>query len=214
LSAIVGVFFIDPETKELTKSPAASAAMFVPLWIAFAVTIFKVSVRRQEHPLGRRPAVRAHDLLWFLFGIGAQFAVGIAYSLLPINPDDVSKPAREIFDRANENRVGLLLLGIAVGIGAPIMEELFYRGVVHRGFALLWANKNGAIWRVAPLLISSAIFASIHFQPLQFPALFAIGALCAYGFQKTSRIATAMAVHAGFNLTSVVALSFTILSNK
>jgi uncharacterized protein len=186
--------------------------MFLPLWIAFAATVYKVAIRRKEHPLGRRPFAVPGDLLWFLFGIGAQFGVGILYSLLPIDSEDVNKPAREIFDRANENRVGILLLGLAVGIGAPIMEELFYRGVIHRGFLLLWGDKPGAVWRFAPLIVSSAIFGAIHFQMLQFPALFAVGALCAYGFQKTGRLATAIAVHAGFNLTSVVALSLTILS--
>jgi membrane protease YdiL (CAAX protease family) len=214
LSIPAFLLFMDPKTKELRQSPAATAAMFVPLWIAFAVTVYVVARRRNEHPLGRRPTFHAKDTGWLVAGVAAQFGVGIVYSLLPIDTTELGKPAHEILDRANENSLGVVLLGLAVGIGAPVMEELFYRGVVHRGLVLRFANASGFVKNVVPFLLSSAIFAAIHFQALQFGALFAVGALCAFAFHKTGRIMSAIAVHAGFNLTTVVALSIAIFSKK
>ncbi len=214
LSVPAFFLFVDPKTKELRSSPAATAAMFVPLWIAFAVTIYLVAQRRNENPLGRRPAFHVKDAAWFVGGIVGQVAVGIVYNLLPIDTTEVGRPAHELLDRANENALGVVLLGLAVGIGAPVMEELFYRGVIHRGLVLRFANASGFVKNVVPFLLSSAIFAAIHFQVLQFGALFAVGALCAYAFHKTGRIMSAIAVHAGFNLTTVVALSIAIFSKN
>jgi uncharacterized protein len=214
LSIPTALAFVDPKTRELRQSPAATAAMFVPLWIAFALSIYVVSRRRNEHPLGKKPTFRSPDLFWIVAGVAAQFAIGIVYNLLPIDTEKLGKPAKEMLDRANENTVGLVLLGLAIGIGAPIMEELFYRGVVHRGLELYFESYSPVIKQFAPFVISSAIFAAIHFQLLQFGALFCVGALCAYAFHKTKRIASAIAVHAGFNLTTVFALTYSILSKK
>ena len=210
LSFVVGIFFYDPATKQLRTSPGATAAMFVPLWVAFGFTVVRVARRRGEHPFGERPYVRRVDGLWFLSGIAAQFVVGFVYFYLPIDSEELARPAREIFDRANENPIGVVLLGIAVGIGAPIMEELFYRGVVHRGFVL--ACRPGSHY--LPMILSAAIFGAIHGQLLQFGGLFGVGLLCAYAFSKTQRIASAIAVHAGFNLTTVVALTVAMFSDK
>jgi uncharacterized protein len=212
LSVPVALAFIDPKTKELRQSPAATAAMFLPIWIALAVTVYVVSKRRSEHPLGLRPRFRSVDIGWLFAGVAAQFAIGIVYTLLPIDTSEMSKPAEDIIDRANGNSVGLVLLGLAVGVGAPIMEELFYRGVIHRGLRLYFAEYPRYVNVIAPFVLSSAIFATIHFQLLQFGALFAVGALCAFAFHKTNRIASAIAVHAGFNLTTVIALSAAVLS--
>jgi uncharacterized protein len=212
LSVPVALAFIDPKTKALRQTPAATAAMFLPIWVALGVTVYLVSRRRGEHPFGRRPTFRWVDIGWLFAGVAAQFAIGIVYQLLPIDTSEMSKPAEEIIDRANGNGVGLVLLGLAVGVGAPIMEELFYRGVIHRGLRLFFASYSPFVRMVAPFVLSSAIFAAIHFQALQFAALFAVGAFCAFAFHKTNRIGSAIAVHAGFNLTTVVALSAAVLS--
>jgi uncharacterized protein len=213
LSTIVGLFFYDRETRQLKTTPGATAAMFVPLWVAFGMTAYIVAKRRGEFAFGRRPYVRRSDGLWFLAGIGAQFAIGAVYLLLPIDTEKLGEPAKEIFDRANQNPTGIVLLGLAVGIGAPIMEELFYRGVIFRGFVLAFDRRSERVRRFAPMVLSSIVFAAIHFQVLQFGALFAVGMLCAFAYRKTDRIASAIAVHAGFNLTTVITLTISVFNN-
>ena len=56
------------------------------------------------------------------------------------------------------------------------------------------------------LVASSAVFAASHLQLLQLPGLFMIGAIAAYAFHRTGRLATAIWIHAGFNATTIALL--------
>lgn len=51
------------------------------------------------------------------------------------------------------------------------------------------------------------VFGVTHFQPLQFVALTAAGLMFAGAAVRTGRLAAAIAVHAGFNATTFVALA-------
>ena len=69
-------------------------------------------------------------------GIGTQLVLlPLLYSpifeLFDMTSDDLAEPARELTDRATD-AVGVLLLVLIVGIGAPIVEEMFYRGLLLR----------------------------------------------------------------------------------
>jgi folate-binding protein YgfZ len=54
----------------------------------------------------------------------------------------LSKPARELADRAGLG-VGFVLLALAAVVGAPVIEELFFRGLVLRSAARRWGNGVG-----------------------------------------------------------------------
>jgi membrane protease YdiL (CAAX protease family) len=63
-----------------------------------------------------------------------------------------------IFGGQEGNSVGLVLLGIGAAIGAPIVEELFFRGLTLRAIE----RRFGA---AAGVIASSALFGLLHFQP-------------------------------------------------
>jgi membrane protease YdiL (CAAX protease family) len=50
------------------------------------------------------------------------------------------------------------------------------------------------------------VFGAAHFQILQFPALFVVGAVTAVLLDRTKRLAPSVWTHVGFNATTVVAL--------
>ena len=79
----------------------------------------------------------------------------------------MSEPARTLTDRAGSD-AEVVLLVLMVVVGAPIVEELFFRGLVLRSIQARW---NDGLALVA----SALLFALVHFQPLQFPGLFAFG---------------------------------------
>jgi membrane protease YdiL (CAAX protease family) len=79
----------------------------------------------------------------------------------------------------------LLLAGIVV---APIVEELFFRGFVYAGLAQRYS------WRKAAL-ISSALFALIHLQPLAIVPIFLLGYLFAYLYERSKSIWPAVLMH-------------------
>jgi CAAX protease family protein len=140
-------------------------------------------------------------------GLGTQFilvpALYIPISwVIDLSADKLEEPARELTDRATDT-LGVVLLVLIVGIGAPIVEELFYRGLLLRSLE----RRFGANW--VPVAGSAVLFAASHFQPLQFPALVLLGVILALLVQRTGRLGPAIATHMVFNLTTV---TFLVLS--
>ncbi len=95
--------------------------------------------------------------------------------------------------------MGVLLLVLIVGLGAPSVEELFYRGLLLRSLERRW----GPGWAVA---LSAIVFGATHFQPLQFPALTLLGVILALMVQRTGRLGPAIATHVVFNMVTVIVL--------
>ena len=96
-----------------------------------------------------------------------------------------------------------LLLVLIVVIGAPLVEELFFRGLFLRAL-----QKRGLPdW--AAVVGSAAVFGAVHFQLLQFVGLFAIGLVLAVMAVRTGRLGMSIATHMAFNATSVVVLYLT-----
>ncbi len=93
-----------------------------------------------------------------------------------------------------------MLLILIVGVAAPIIEEIFYRGLFQR--ALL---KRG-LPPLAAIGINAAVFAGSHFQLLQLPALFIFGLAAGWLAYSRDRLGPAIAAHIAFNMVTVVAL--------
>ena len=134
-----------------------------------------------------------------LIGLGTQIAAGLLYLPLILIFDgiDVSEPARELVDKATG--FGVFLLFLVVAIGAPLVEELFYRGLTLKAFEKKMSNRLA-------LVLSSLVFAIAHLQLIQFPALFLFGFVAGYLARKYDRLGRAVWAHVGFNTTTVVAL--------
>jgi membrane protease YdiL (CAAX protease family) len=136
------------------------------------------------------------------FGIAAQIAGNLV--LRPVlwitnyTQEDIERPARELSDRAH-GAGGVALLVIVVVIAAPIVEEIFFRGLVLRS---LERRMGTALAIVA----SSFIFGLTHFELLQLPALFLFGVVAALLVQRTGRLGTAMCAHLAFNGLAVITL--------
>ncbi|MDQ4070068.1 MAG: CPBP family intramembrane metalloprotease, partial [Actinomycetota bacterium] len=101
--------------------------------------------------------------------------------------------------------VGLL---VAVVVGAPIVEELFFRGLLLRSLQR----------RFSPGLavaISSVVFGLAHFSPLPFRAVILVmvslsvfGAVLAILAVRTGRLGPSIVAHATFNLFTILYLTF------
>jgi uncharacterized protein len=136
-------------------------------------------------------------------GLVGQFAilwlVYLPLSLLTdVTADEFSEPAQNMADKA-VGPVGAVMLVLVVGIGAPIAEEIFYRGLLQRSLI----RRVGVPWGIA---IASVLFAATHFQLLQLPALALAGALFGVLAHRAGRLGPAIAAHIVFNMTAVVTL--------
>ena len=160
-----------------------------------------------------------------LAGVLAQFILvpAVTYPIIwatNTDSDEISESARELADRAT-NAPGVIALVFTTVILAPVVEEIFFRGLAFEAYKkrrnLPWLEQvlpgrlrpNTASGRWNPwvaALLSSAIFSAVHFQPLLSPALFAAGLVFAWLAQRHQRLGAAIWAHAAFNATTVISL--------
>ena len=107
---------------------------------------------------------------------------------------DVAADARDLVDKADG--LGVVLLIVVVVFGAPVVEELFFRGLALRAF-------ERRLGRWVGLVVSSLVFGLVHFQPLQFPALVMFGLIAGWLAQRDGRLGRAIWAHVGFNTWTV-----------
>ena len=102
---------------------------------------------------------------------------------------------RDLYDQAH----GGWLIGLVaiVVIGAPIVEELVYRGLL-QGAAVRRFNDVVAVVAVA------AFFALIHFRWVEFPGLFVFGLVLGVCALRTGRLGMGIFAHMAFNATGLL----------
>lgn len=151
---------------------------------------------------------RAIDLVGVPLGVLTQLAL-IPLLYVPLRalwPDTFSSErleerAQDLADRANGFSAVLLVLIVVVG--APIVEELVYRGLLQRSL--------GSIVNAWPALVMTAMwFSLIHLSPVEYPGLFLAGLVFGAGVVATNRIGPAIVTHAAFNATGIIV----VLSNR
>ena len=103
---------------------------------------------------------------------------------------------------------GLLLPGemaiisvAALAIVTPLAEEVFFRGFVMGGLASRWGQ-----WPA--VLVSAAVFATLHIQPSVILPVFVTGILLGVLYWYTGSIWPGILVHAGQNLIATLGLIF------
>lgn len=178
---------------------------FPPLWLGFiGVPVWVAAVKGRGWVADYRVRLRAIDLpAGAVAGLAAQFLLVPLLSfpvlwLTGTDTDRLSEPARELADKATTPG-GVLLLFLMVGIGAPIAEELFFRGLLLRAIE----KRFGTTWAVVG---SSVVFGATHFQALQFLALTGAGAVFALLTVRTGRLGPAIVAHMAFNTATVTVL--------
>jgi membrane protease YdiL (CAAX protease family) len=176
-------------------------------WATFAVALYLVSVRVGTGDLIEDYRVRFApvDLLGIPAGIAAQLALvpAVYWPLQQLWPDTFSQErleerAVELADRAGG--AAAIMLVVVVVLGAPLFEELVYRGLLQRSLVATLGRWQG--------LIAAAVwFAVIHLTPVEYPGLFVAGLVFGLGVYLTDRLGPGMLAHAAFNATGI-ALAF------
>lgn len=177
-------------------------ALWIPVLIALRVISDRIGTGDFRADYGLR--FRWIDLAGIPLGVLSQLVLlELVYWplrwLFPeqFDRDSVEEVARNLFDRLDG--AWLVVLVLVVVVGAPVIEELLYRGLIFR-------TLDGLI--AAPLAVAGSAlwFAGAHFQPVQFAGLFVIGAVLAICVQRTGRLGMAIFAHAAFNATTVMVL--------
>jgi hypothetical protein len=184
----------------------ATALLQIPLWAGLAGTVLWASRAKgnglaEDFGFTFRPVDVA---IGIPVGLVTQLVVVplIYLPLLPLlgrSTEELEEPARKLAERA-DSPTGWVVFALIVVVAAPLVEELFYRGLVLRSL-----TKSGLPnWVV--VVLSAALFAAMHLQALQFAGLFAFGVVLAVLALRTGRLAAPIVAHMAFNAVTVVVL--------
>ncbi|HMS89542.1 MAG: CPBP family intramembrane metalloprotease [Acidimicrobiales bacterium] len=203
---ILTAFGYTAEEIEANEIPLTMVALsYPPLWLGFVgVPIWAAAVKGRGWVVDFRARWSWRGLpLAALVGLLTQVVVVPLVSapmlwLTGTDVEELGRPARELSEKATSPG-GVLLFVLVVAVGAPIAEELFFRGLLLRAFE----KRFGIRWAVVG---SSVVFGATHFQFLQFPALTAAGLVFAWLVVRFDNLWAAVVGHMAFNLVTVVSL--------
>lgn len=142
-----------------------------------------------------------------LSGIAALFSVVIVNMVLTLTGAMDDPVEQQVLQDALAGGAALVLAGIIAVVVAPIVEEVVFRGILHRALADRFGVWVGAI-------VSSALFALIHVevlmsQPLGLVGLFVVGFVLALAYQWTGNLLVPILGHAVFN-AAMLSLAVTL----
>jgi membrane protease YdiL (CAAX protease family) len=113
---------------------------------------------------------------------------------------NVEQRARSLYESAQG--VWLVVLALIVVLGAPLVEELVYRGFVQAGL-------QSRVHDVVAILMTAAWFAAIHGRVAELPGLFAFAVVLGVAFHMTKRLGMSVVAHLAFNATGLAFLALT-----
>lgn len=179
-----------------------NALSLIGLWTGFAAAIVVATRYAGLVALAHQWRLRGSDVLYVGLGVVVQLAVDLAYA--PFHLHTFNQPVTHLFGGARGP--SFVLLGLLTVVGAPFMEEWFFRGVLFRGLAA--ATAGAGRWGLAGAVVASALlFALAHGEPLQFAGLAALGVVLAVLVVRTRRLTPSIITHMSFNAVAFVALA-------
>lgn len=210
LSSLVAASWV-AATGDPDLGTAGQSASQIGLWTGMVGATVAASRRKGRGTLAADFGLRAR---WADLGLGAAVAVAVQLFVLPLvgvllrpllGRPEVSGPVQEMLDRAAGP--ALVLLVASVVVGAPFVEELFFRG-------LLLRSLRRRMPPAAAVGLSSVIFGLAHASALPGPAvalvmisLSVFGAVLGVLALKTGRLGPSIVTHSVFNLFTLVFLA-------
>jgi membrane protease YdiL (CAAX protease family) len=143
-------------------------------------------------------------------GLASQFLLVplLELPLLPFVPHlykQLGKPAQQL--TSSVSGVELVILALFICIGSPIVEELFFRGLLLRSLLGRFAPLGRTVGPLLSIAMTGIVFGLVHFEALQFLGLAGFGAALSVLAWRTGRLGPGVVAHATFNLATVVALA-------
>ncbi len=180
-----------------------SVAQWLPFLIALWVLGRRVGAGKPSADYGL--SFRPIDLIGIPIGIATQvLLVPLLYvpleSIWPdtFGSDQIEKRARDLWDGASGG--GVVLLVALIVVGAPLVEELVYRGLLQGAVGRRLHQWHG--WLAVVLV--AALFSLVHFSPVEYPGLFLVGLVLGACALRSGRLGMGVLAHAAFNAAGLV----------
>ncbi len=225
ISAILGGIILGIAGAEDAEDASLVAIAFVQatLWVGMVGSVALVLRRRGATLADLGLRFRAVDVpIGIVVGVLSQLVLVPLISapwtaLLGESSDELKEPACRLAEKADGSSLGVVLLVLITVIGAPFVEELFFRGFVQRAAVATFtrglplddeqaARTARRLGTGFGLVLTAVLFGLIHFQVLQAPALIAFGLVLGLLRHRTDRLGASIVAHMAFNATTVVSL--------
>lgn len=185
----------------------------IPVWVfgvaALAMwgvhlAVVRASLRAEGSGLveGTSLTFRGRDLAGVPLGVASQLVLvtAVMWPLGRLFPgtfdyDKVSERANDLASTAAGAWV-LVLVGVVV-VGAPIVEEIVYRGWIQPRLESSWG-------RAAGVGFTAVLFAAVHLQPVEFPGLLAFALVLGVARSRSGRLGLPVVTHLAFNATGLL----------
>jgi membrane protease YdiL (CAAX protease family) len=188
------------------NGPLSLAGGFVGLWIAMiggawlATRYFGSGSMARDLGLWFKPTDIGWGVLVAIAGIVASAATQYALKPFP----HLLGSNTDFIDQQRQSGLGVLVVVCSTMIGAPIVEELFFRGLLLRALARLG---------LAAVLVQAIVFGLVHYNPLEGSGnvgivlgVGAFGLVQGFAARIFGRIGPTIIGHALFNSVAVIPL--------
>jgi uncharacterized protein len=162
-------------------------AGLVLVQLSYLVPLIVIFAYRRANPL----SLGFGPFDWNTLGLGCGLLIAsylvilghnIVLTLLGVNTQ--GEQILQLFG-ALDSPLWFIVVGVIV---APVVEELFFRGFLFQGFRQRYGWVNGA-------LLSSAVFAVAHLDPVALIPTFILGMLLAYMYHRTDSVWIPILLH-------------------
>jgi membrane protease YdiL (CAAX protease family) len=149
-------------------------------------------------------------LIGVVVGVASQLLL-VPLLELPLAPfvhnlsQQVGKPAQELTQ--DVHGLGLVVLALFVCVGSPLVEELFFRGLLMRALLGSTARLGATLQVVVSIAVTSLLFALAHFEAIQFLGLAGFGAVLGILAWRTGRLGPGLVAHATFNAVAIISIA-------
>lgn len=178
--------------------------VLLSLSILFLQRRYGYSIRHNLLQLHRIADVIARGMMGgFIILVGVSFVNILLQYILHITPEP-----QEVVLLLLKTKTPWLFLSYAVliVIVAPIVEEIFFRGLVYTYFR----GQYGVRWAI---VISGLIFSAVHMSLWAFPGIFVGGMGLAYLYERSKSLYTSILAHMVWNGVVTVILFLTWVLN-
>lgn len=197
---------VTSQVAELTQNPLVVLAGLLGLWVGLLGVPIYASYRKGAHSL-------ATDF-WFRFDwkrdipLGVLLAVGLRVAdmglgalgqWVGLSPEDMSNGQF----MSGHSLLPTVVLIVAATLAAPVIEELFFRGLTLQAVMRRYGAATGVV-------VSSLLFGLMHLQSFTAGGLFIVvvtgtlGAVFAITTLRTGRMGAGVVGHVAFNASGVL----------
>jgi membrane protease YdiL (CAAX protease family) len=148
---------------------------------------------------------RAHLRLGFLAGLASLLVASVVALIVTQITGPLSSTAGDI--GINQSGIVLVVFVLMAMFGAPIVEEIVFRGMLYGALAKARINEHLVV------VITALVFALFHFEPKRFFILFVIGIILGEVRRRTGSTSAAIMAHVVNNTPAALFILVTALQS-